>query len=561
MPDSSESPVRDRAVPLAKAQGAFLALAAGDALGWPQEIPRNVRGSRTDPRAHVEFEAWTRRGGGRFYPYEEVIHSGEYSDDTQLTLAVARSRINHGPAWWKAFTRIELPLWLLYERGGGGATKRAANAWASGTPPWKSSRRDNVRRYFEAGGNGVAMRVLPHALFLAGQDDPTTLMHDVVLDGTATHGHPRALVGATAYAYAAWSLARLSDTLRFGELLDTLLDESSAWDGFPTSTRNRSSWFESADDTTTIRYGRIWDRTAREMRELLERARKGLQAGALADDHSVLKDLGCFGRAKGAGTSSAAGAAYLAARHAAQPVQGILRAAFEKGADTDTLAAMAGGLMGCLAGVEWLPQPWLRVQDAGYLRNIAAKVAQGPDGASEKPVEPVLPLQSILSDLALNGKQEVCLGGATRAVAATSRDPKPLGKSVVVRAWQLKTADGQTMYVTKVGRMPGESHKRSRIGEEAGNDVHQNRRSGLDDNSAAAPGPAPESEDALYKTFCQQLHFRLESAGKMKSKEIENALGIKRSQATAWLKRAEQDGYIERDSKRSASFRLPPPIQ
>ena len=561
MHNSNESQARNPIVPLAKAEGAFLALAAGDALGWPQEMPRNILGNRGNAGTHVEFEEWKRRGGGRFHPYEEVIHSGEYSDDTQLTLAVARSRIHHGPAWWKAFTRIELPLWILYERGGGGATKRAANAWAGGSPPWKSSKRDSVRRYFEAGGNGVAMRVLPHALFLAGQDDPSTLMHDVVLDGTATHGHPRALIGATAYAYAAWSLARLSDTLRFGELLDTLLDESSAWGGFPTSTRDRSSWFESADDTTAMRYGRIWDQTAREMRELLEMARKRLQAGALADDHSVLKDLGCFGRAKGAGTSSAAGAAYLAARHAAQPVQGILRAAFEKGADTDTLAAMAGGLMGCLAGVEWLPQPWLQVQDAEYLRNIAAKVAQGPEGASEKPVEPLLPLQSILSDLALNGKQEVCLGGATRTVAATSRDPKPLGKSVVVRAWQLKTADGQTMYVTKVGRIPGDSRKRTRNCEESGNDAHQTRRSGFDDKPAVAPGPAPESEDALYKTFCRQLHIRLESAGELKSKEIENALGIVRSQATAWLKRAEQDGYIERASKRSASFRLPPPIQ
>ena len=564
MPDSSEIPVRDRAVPLAKAEGAFLALAAGDALGWPQEMPRNVRGNRTDARAHIEFEEWTRRGGGRFYPYEEVIHSGEYSDDTQLTLAVARSRINHGPAWWKAFTRIELPLWILYERGGGGATKRAANAWAGGSPPWKSGTRESIRRYFDAGGNGVAMRILPHALFLAGQDDPTTLMHDVVLDGTATHGHPRALVGATTYAYAAWSLARLSDTLRFGELLDTLLDESSAWSEFPTSTRDRSSWFESADHTTAMRYGQIWDQTAREMRELLEKARKGLQAGALADDHSVLKDLGCFGRAKGAGTNSAAGAAYIAARHAAQPVQGILRAAFEKGVDTDTLAAMAGGLMGCLAGVEWLPQPWLRVQDAEYLRNMAAKVAQGPEGASEKPVEPLPLLQSILSDLTLNGNQEVCLGGATRAVARTARDPKPLGKSVVVRAWQLKTADGQTMYVTKVGRKSRESRESTRNCEETSTDLHLTRQSASDDIAAVAgviPSPVLESKDVLYKTFCQQLHLRLKAAGKLNSREIENELGVVRSQATAWLKRAEQDGHIERTSKRFASFRLPPPIQ
>ena len=81
-----------------------------------------------------------------------------------------------------------------------------------------------------------------------------------------------------------------------------------------------------------------------------QKARKGIQAGALADDHSVLKELGCFGRAKGAGTVSAAAAAYLVARHAAQPVQGILRAAFEKGADTDTLAGHDRGADGMLGG-------------------------------------------------------------------------------------------------------------------------------------------------------------------------------------------------------------------
>ena len=560
MPNSNESQARNPIVPLAKAEGAFLALAAGDALGWPQEMPRNILGNRGNAGTHVEFEEWRRRGGGRFHPFEEVIHSGEYSDDTQLTLAVARSRIHHGPAWWKAFTRIELPLWTLYERGGGGATKRAANAWAGGSPPWKSSKRDNVRRYFEAGGNGVAMRVLPHALFLAGQDDPTTLMHDVVLDGTATHGHPRALVGATAYAYAAWSLARLSDTLRFGELLDTLLDESSAWGGFPTSTRDRSSWFESADDTTAMRYGRIWDQAAREMRELLEKARKGLQAGALADDHSVLKDLGCFGRAKGAGTSSAAGAAYLAARHAAQPVQGILRAAFEKGADTDTLAAMAGGLMGCLAGVEWLPQPWLQVQDAEYLRNIAAKVAQGPEGASEKPVEPLPDSRSILSDLILNGSQEIGLGGSTRVVATALRNPKSLSKSVAVRAWRLKTAEGQTLYVTKIGRLPKEPGERACSHEQSGNDQKQPHRSVSDNALTATPGPIQEPKDVLYTVFCQQLLSLLKSAGEMKPAEIGDALNLVLSQAKDWLNRAEQDGYVELASKRPIRFRLRPPL-
>ena len=101
-------------------------------------------------------------------------------------------------------------------------------------------------------------------------------MHDVVLDGSATHGHPRALVGATAYAYAAWSLARKTGTLRFGELLETLLDGASEWSRFPESARTEKSWLEVADDVTNARFHRIWDQTTREMLDLLEKAHKGL---------------------------------------------------------------------------------------------------------------------------------------------------------------------------------------------------------------------------------------------------------------------------------------------
>ena len=247
------------------------------------------------------------------------------------------------PTGGRRSCRVELPRWTIYERGGGGATKRAAQAWLAGSPPWQSRKTDVVRRYFDAGGNGVAMRVLPHALFLAEQDDPAVLVHDVVRDGAATHGHPRALVGATACGYAAWSLVRRNRTLEFGELLDLLIDEHGGWGAFPDMERGAGAWFAAANRVFDQPYERLWERTVGEMRQLLEQARNGIRAGALADDRAVLDDLGCFGRSKGAGTVTAAAAAYLAARHAAQPAQGVLRAAFERGADTDTLAAMTGG--------------------------------------------------------------------------------------------------------------------------------------------------------------------------------------------------------------------------
>lgn len=531
----------------AKAEGAFLALAAGDALGWPQEMRWNVRSASLKAEPRIEFKEWTRRSGGRYQPYEEIIRPGEYSDDTQLTLAVARCRTSHGTAWFRGFTHIELPLWRIYERGGGGATKRAADEWTKGNPPWESSNPKVVRQYFAAGGNGVAMRVLPHALFLSEQEDSTSLMRDVALDGSATHGHPRALVGAAVYAYAAWSLLRRSSTLRFGELLDSLIDEAPVWSELPKSDRERGSWSKAADHATKG-YQPVWTRTVCEMHQLLERARKGIQAGALADDHAVLRDLGCFGRTKGAGTSSAAAAAYLAARHAPQPEQGILRAAFEMNADTDTLAAMTGGLMGCLSGVEWLPRPWLQVQDAGYLRDIAYRVAQGPEQADQSPVSPVSNPKVIVSHLASSVRGEVPLSGSVRALATPLPDPKPIAKSMVVKAWHLRTTDGQTMYISKVDRLPGEPPSRG--------PAKSSKSTQRTSSTPAGSKPAgSDAQHSLYAEFRRQWQSNF-GPREMTPSEVEESLDLVSSQVKKWLEQAEQDGWIQKTSKRPIKFAL-----
>ena len=548
---SSSCGSRDRVSTLSlapKAAGAFLALAAGDALGWPQEISRNVKNNPAGKRAHIEFKEWTRRSGGRFRPYVELIRPGDYSDDTQLTLAVARSRTNHGSAWWKAFTQVELPLWTLYERGGGGATKRAAHAWAAGNKPWKVKKRDSVDRYFAAGGNGVAMRVLPHALFYAEQENPDPLMHDVILDGLASHGHPRALVGAMAYAYAAWSLARRNDTLRFGELLDMLIDEAPGWSRFPQSEQDGSSWLKAAHDATDARYDQIWEQTAGEMLELLVRARKGLQAGVLANDRTVLQDLGCFGRAKGAGTRSAAAAAYLATRYAAQPEQGILTAAFERGADTDTLAAMVGGLMGCLAGMEWLPRPWLQVQDAECLRHFASRIALGSKGMHQHSITPLRNPRCFLSALARNEGQTMDLGDAHRVKVNAVRTSKPLGNSIAVRTWRLLAVDGQTMYVTEVERRAPKLREKT--------DSERYTSNGAE---TVAPRPAQSGGNDLYPEFRWRLQRLLETADSMEPEEIGDELGLVSSQVDKWLRQSEREGQIRLISTKPRKFALQSP--
>ncbi len=548
--------------PLAvKSEGAFLALATGDALGWPQEIRQRdgSRGIETVP--HIEFKKWTRRSGGQYRPFEEIIGAGEYSDDTQLMLAVARSRTTYGADWWKAFATVELPLWTLYERGGGGATKRAAQAWIDGGPPWKATKRDAVQRYFDAGGNGVAMRVLPHALFLADLDNPHDLVRDVILDGSATHGHARALVGAVAYAYAAWSLVRRTCTLGFGELLDSLLDESPAWGTLPRSDRGGGTWLAAAERVTAGAYERLWTQTVDEMRTLFETARRGVRAGALADDHAVLTELGCFGRSKGAGTVTAAAAAYLVARHAAQPQQGVLRAAFEPGADTDTLAAMTGGLMGCLAGVEWIPGPWLDVQDADYLRHMAGRIAAGPNGVDRRAIPARPDPRAILSELARNGDGDLVLGEGTRAQAEAVADPRAIAKSIAVRAWRLRTAEGQTLYVTKVTDRPRRS-RAARPG--GGKNAAQGALTGAGTPGAittagavaATLGSESRPAEVLYAEFCKQLHDILRMR-EMAPQEIVTALGLVPGQVRTWLERAEKEGEVSRASRRPVRFALP----
>ena len=544
-------------VSVEKAQGAFLALAAGDALGWPQEGRWRIAAGADGSEPRLEFRQWTRRSGGRFQAFEERIGSGEYSDDTQLMLAVARCRAEHRDDWWRALTDWELPFWTLYERGGGGATKRAARSWIAGVPPWECPRPEQFHRYFGAGGNGVAMRVLPHAIFLAGRDDPTELVGDVIRDGIATHGHPRALVGAAAYAFAAWWLSRRDSTLRFGELLDVLLDEGASWSAFPAAAlegNGASGWLAAARRAVGRPYERMWGRTVEEMRALLASAAAGVGRGALADDQAVLRELGCFSKSRGAGTIGVAAATYLVARHAAQPQQALLRAAFERGADTDTLAAMAGGLAGCLAGVGWLPPAWHGVQDASYLRAMARQIAAGPRRARRTPVHRFCEkdTKNQMSALVRNGDGRIRLG-PLEVDATALPDPRPIVKSITVRAWRLKTSEGQTMYLNRVERIAD----RRRAAAAAGSRSRVSQTSLPEVRSAPNP-TAAAPRDALYAEFCRQWRRTL-GPGPKRLTELQETLDLVPSQLRKWLRRAEREGTIRRTSKKPLKFAMSEP--
>lgn len=351
-----------------RALAAFVGAAVGDALGWPFE--GRAAGKLDVRRWDGQFVAWSKRSGSRFSPRWEQIDAGAYSDDTQLILAISRSRATE-QHWWEHFARVELPFWTCYERGGGGATKRAASSWLAGVAPWDSEAKDVTKRYFEAGGNGAAMRVLPHCVFHARDDNFSALAEDILADGVTTHGHPRALVGALAFGYILWNAFKRVDTLDYGSLLRRCVQEATVWGTLPDISHQWPSWLQ-ATQKHVQDFNGLWLLTVNEIMSLCRYAMDGLEAGVLSDDMVVMKELGGLSpKTNGAGTTTAVAALYYASRYAASPLEGMLCAATSEGADTDTLASMTASLLGVINGMSWLQDYEGKLQDAAYIRQTA----------------------------------------------------------------------------------------------------------------------------------------------------------------------------------------------
>jgi len=434
-------PETARAVRLEKVRGALLGLAFGDALGWPFEGRAKRPSDLPDRGPNIELFSWIKRGG-RFQP-DEPIEAGEYSDDTQLTLATARSALL-SDRHWEQFAFGELPTWLLYERGGGRATKAAARALSSGALPWEMSKQEDRKSYFEAGGNGVAMRILPLVVLRAGDSSFEALARDVVANAVTTHGHPRALVGGLATAYLQWYALRLDRTLEYGELSRALLNDIESWSALPDVSASWSGWWHRAE-LSVARYDLVWKSVVDEFARSLRDVCHSLASGALAVDNEVLSSIGALDRAtNGAGTVCAAAAAYLASRHAASPRSAVVAAATAKGADTDTLASMVGSILGCLAGDDWLGYSTLALQDKEYLAKVAANLLNGrvlPESLRRVSEGDIGAVKRLIADLPIGAEVELPDGRR-----GTMAPPREISHGVALRCITLD--DGQTIHVS-----------------------------------------------------------------------------------------------------------------
>lgn len=279
--------------------GGLLGLLVGDALGVPYEFtpPQAI-----PPRSDIEMQppAGFRRSYAQVPP-------GTWSDDGAQALCLLASLLE--------MQRLDLAdfaacLLRWHDEGYmavdgkvfdvGRQTSTALQALRAGAPPHASGPADE-----RANGNGSLMRVLPLALWHRGSD------HDLfalaMTQSLPTHGHLRSQLACGFYCL--WARRLLTGT---GDWDEAMRDASQS---------------AGSDDRWNEEWGVL----------LLELQRPASGTGYVVDS------LASARAALAAGTDYAS----------------VVREAIALGNDTDTTAAIAGGLAGIRFGHRGIPARWL----------------------------------------------------------------------------------------------------------------------------------------------------------------------------------------------------------
>lgn len=348
--------MNDRARLASTVSGAIYGGAIGDALGWPMEM-----GGQAGLTSVSDLVAWRR--GALHMP------AGSVSDDTQLTLALARALRADGSVDMEYFAKVELVRWLEYQQGGGRASLAAARGIASGNPWWWNRFLTRApggagRDHRQAGGNGVAMRIAPLALVHTG--DAAALAHQVMRSAVVTHSHPRAIFGALIQAEALRLVVMgvPGDSVLVERLLPVISTAA-----VPREDPDLARWAEHWDAGAIDPLDRVWDACRREALETVRLAATATEVPL----ERIFADLGVRTTSlRGSGTHTAAAALAIFLRMGRGFRQTVLTAANSRGADTDTIAAMAGALSGAAVGIDGIPVEWrIRVANSDYLGTVA----------------------------------------------------------------------------------------------------------------------------------------------------------------------------------------------
>ncbi|HEY1486647.1 MAG TPA: ADP-ribosylglycohydrolase family protein [Micromonosporaceae bacterium] len=322
--------------------GSLYGLAYGDALGKPTEF-----------RTVAEITSAYGPAGPHDLPVPALV-----TDDTQMALAVADGllvALRRGPLtaatfeppvrdrflqWWRSPDNNRAP----------GMTCLDACATMAGGVGWRDA------SVIGSKGCGANMRVTPIAL-------PPDLTDGeragaAQLQAAMTHGHPTALAASELTMWAVrWAL----DGLPLAELPRRLRDRC-----ISQRTIYRSEWLgtlsERAQQEPADFIARGWD----ECLAVLDRLDLALAHPNRAADPCLATGAGWVAE------EALATALHCALLYPDEPVKALSRAARTSG-DSDSIAALAGAIIGAAHGVTGWPAEWPeRIEYADELARIAA---------------------------------------------------------------------------------------------------------------------------------------------------------------------------------------------
>jgi ADP-ribosylglycohydrolase len=301
--------------------GAVLGAAIGDAMGHPVEFLDSVQKIRAKYGAQgvTKFELFWDREGKHFAPY---------TDDTQMAEAVLRG-LNERSTLDATMRGIadRFVEWARNPQGGhrapGNACLAGCQALAAGAD-WSQAGGD------KAGGCGSVMRAYPFGLVFV--DDLQTAEEWAVAHSKLTHRDPIALAACAAMAVGT------ALCVRGVELRQTSSEMVAA---------------ACRHDATT----------AAMMAQAIDDARKGV------GPEETLRRLRAW-----AAHEAIAAAVYLLERNPDDPRAAILEGTNSPG-DSDSIATLAGALVGARCGARALPAEWVRdVERADELLALALEI-------------------------------------------------------------------------------------------------------------------------------------------------------------------------------------------
>lgn len=317
--------------------GSIVGLAVGDALGYPHEF-RTVAQVRRElgPDGVVGFLRLKDPRFTRPFIVGTDHPPGTFTDDTQMSLALAEALLEARTADVDVLMPIVAKRFVDWyfaddnDRSPGEATGIGCTALRDGAP-WRTAGVAHSK------GCGANMRVAPIGLYF---DDLDVVAHVARAQSLLTHRHPAALEGAAAAALCvALALRGADPPAMHAEVARRCVGRDADFDA-------------------------VWTKIPRVLDEPAER---------------VLVDPAKSAAALGEGwvaEEAIAAALWCVWRWPDDYRAGVLQAVNTDG-DSDSLACIAGSILGARLGIDAIPAEWARdIEQSAYLHDVGRRLGR-----------------------------------------------------------------------------------------------------------------------------------------------------------------------------------------